>query len=382
MGNNETKFLDGLRIILALWVGLGHLYEHIGSENLIKFPLWHVLKYNSPAVDGFMVITGFLMMYNYSQRKKSEPPQLFSTKIKFYKRRFFRLYPLYFSVILTSYFLFPVINDLYIQMHDFFIGGGFSSYTYGNGKSVDLIDLFSHLTFIHGFIPGLNTSISGPAWSLSTEIQFYAIFPFLFLMLKKPKNLVALLFFSLSIYWISFKLLGLWDTPGRLLSFGSPSLLFQKLVYFSLGISLANYKLGNDRIGILLLNLLLIALLTDNYISALLCLIITTLMISRDIDAYMPQYINTPIRLLKKILSGKTSAFGAKISYSFYLIHNLIIPLSFIIAKTYGNNDKKFTALLTVPVFLILTIAISYLLFLIIEKPFTKFGKRIILGDT
>jgi len=373
MNTNDTKFLNGLRFILALWVGLGHFYQHIGAEQLFKFPLSSILKANGSAVDGFMLITGFLMMFHYNESLNSNS---FRPTFQFYSKRFFRLYPVYFFIIIAGYLSFPLINTLEIQMHSFFFNSELSNMVYSKGRTVGLGDLISHLTMIHGIVPDYNESIILPAWSLSTEIQFYFLFPFLVPYIQKNKNLIILIIVSTILYWFCNRLLGVWEQPGILTNFGAPSFIFQKMIYFSIGISLAQFKLYKSKISLVLFNLLMIAFISITPLSTALCILITILFVAEDLIPYLPKPINNCVNYVKILLSGKETNFGANISYSFYLIHFTMIPLSFWIAMQLGNYNKGIVAIISFMIFIILSIGISQLLYLTIEKPFIKIGKR------
>lgn len=379
MNLKDTKFLNGLRIILALWVGLGHFYQHIGAELFLKFPFWYILKYAGPAVDGFMLITGFLMMYHYDQATNNSYT-VYSKSTTFYLKRFFRLYPLYFVVVLIGYLSFPIVNDLSIKMHHHFLGteDQLLSFTYGPGKNVNFWDLLTHLTFIHGLLPQYNATIIGPAWSLSTEIQFYLIFPFLMMFLYKTRNFVTLILISVCAYWISNKLLGIWETPGKLMTFGAPSTIFQKMIYFNMGIVLAQYKLNRSRINLVFLNLIVLSIFSETPISTMVCLFISTLFLSGELEPYLPSPLNYAIKLTKKILSLRGTGFGANISYSFYLIHSMLIPVSFGLGTKIASVDQTYFIPVIFLIFITSSISISYIFFLLVEKPFMKIGQQII----
>ncbi len=82
---------------------IGALYKYIGGVSFAQLPFFlRPFMDATPAVDGFMVITGFLMMYHYTLREDKELPTAASTVNKFYLRRFFRLFPLYSLAILAS----------------------------------------------------------------------------------------------------------------------------------------------------------------------------------------------------------------------------------------------------------------------------------------
>ncbi|HFL2538660.1 TPA: hypothetical protein ACG3G9_003819, partial [Clostridioides difficile] len=80
----NTSVLDGLRFLLALWVVCGHFYIIIGGTNLFNIPfVSSLLQQPIIAVNGFMIITGFLMTYHYILREEKEPFLEASTGVKF-----------------------------------------------------------------------------------------------------------------------------------------------------------------------------------------------------------------------------------------------------------------------------------------------------------
>ena len=92
---NHIGFLDALRGFLAFWVFYGHLkMASIGREVLWGSP--------ALAVDGFMILSGFLMAYHWARREKKFPTFWAQTK-DFYLRRFFRIAPLYYLLVTIEF---------------------------------------------------------------------------------------------------------------------------------------------------------------------------------------------------------------------------------------------------------------------------------------
>src|SRR6266478_6245734 len=85
---HHLNFLDGLRGGAALWVLLAHCMIWGG---------WYKLPLPDAkiAVDIFMVVSGYLMVYLAEERARQEPPGTAPTIKKFWVRRFFRIAPLY-----------------------------------------------------------------------------------------------------------------------------------------------------------------------------------------------------------------------------------------------------------------------------------------------
>ena len=171
--------LDGIRGGLALWVFSGHLCTAVGA----KIP---VLSAPALAVDLFMLVSGFLMVYHHANchgalsTDDDEFVFRWSEVKKFWVRRFFRIAPLY-------YFLLPF---------SFFIGSNFKFWTkqieatfpppWADKLShcaepidagLSFLNVLSHLTFSFGLFPQYASNNSLPDWSLSLEMQFYFLFP-------------------------------------------------------------------------------------------------------------------------------------------------------------------------------------------------------------
>jgi peptidoglycan/LPS O-acetylase OafA/YrhL len=383
----NTAFLNGLRFILALWVAAGHFYKYIGGTAFIRIPvIGGLILNNGPAVDGFMIVTGFLMMYHYLKREAIEPPEERSTFTKFWLRRLFRLYPLYALALIAAYLVFDHNAQNVYYNYQYFTGkpAHFET-TYSPAFYPRWRDLLLHLTFLHGLLPGVNTSILGPAWSLSLEMQFYLLFPFIYLLFFRNERVIRtrMVPFTLATILLALmceKLLGNWHRPGLLLDFGAPSLLFYKLHYFLLGMLLAAF--GAGRVKLFHLNVwMLVILPVLEPLTVLIILSIVLLLFSEQIKAYVPAFAAQAIERVKQALSGRTATLGADVSYSLYLIHMILMPgvIRFVIDHSSFSN-KIINAVMAGVVFLALNIALSYVLFLAVEKPFIAIGKRYLGG--
>jgi peptidoglycan/LPS O-acetylase OafA/YrhL len=133
---------------------------HFGLD---VFPFNHIgiLKSGNLAVSYFFVLSGFVMLYTYENKTP--------TYREFIIKRIARIVPLYLLAILISIAPAIVLATLGKQdtPPDFWTS------------------LFLNITFLQAYVPGYVYGINNPGWSLSVEMMFYALFPFLLLLYRK-----------------------------------------------------------------------------------------------------------------------------------------------------------------------------------------------------
>lgn len=369
----NTSVLDGLRFLLALWVVCGHFYIIIGGTNFFNIPfVTSLLQQPIIAVNGFMIITGFLMTYHYILREEREPFLEASTGVKFILRRFFRLYPIYFLAIIAAFFLVENMYLLRKEILEFFTGSSVT--VFGNESKLEtptLVGMFSHLLFIHGLIPHEDSTILSVAWSLSLEMQFYVIFPIIFSVLFRKQ--ASLRFSVITVISVVVSVLSLNYLKSY---FDMPAALFFRMPVFILGMMVAAAALKKLRWRFVALNGCIILAMEDR-LTVILSIGLIFLMFYENLKLVLPRSIYSIISLIGGLLSNKVSKFGADISYSLYLMHMLIMPfiIKFFIDLNYS---KLLTAGLSFVSLLVITITLSYVLYLYIEKPFIAMGKRVV----
>jgi peptidoglycan/LPS O-acetylase OafA/YrhL len=167
VARTNWPILAVLRFALA-WIVLAcHLpwftADHVGWVTVLG---WFGGK---AAVVGFLMVSGYSIASSLSRGESG-----------FYRRRFLRIYPLYFFAVLFATVLERVFHGHLVVPGTSFDSLGWRT-TVGNFLMVQ--------TFVVKPIP-----FDGPVWSLSIEASFYAIAPFLF-RLRRPW-LVALIVFS------------------------------------------------------------------------------------------------------------------------------------------------------------------------------------------
>jgi len=194
--------LDFLRGLSAAAVLITHTSAAVSGELPILAFNW-----GSFAVDVFMLISGFLMMWHFCERSSmGESWDSPKTCFKFYVRRFFRIAPLYYCMLVVVYVFHGALQNLAAH-NGAALQQPLQPLTCGlhNPTSVELTaaHVLSHFSFTFGFIPRFAASNPLPDWSIGLEMQFYLFFPFLALLLWRSQFLMGTVLL-LAINWVSF----------------------------------------------------------------------------------------------------------------------------------------------------------------------------------
>jgi peptidoglycan/LPS O-acetylase OafA/YrhL len=375
------SFLDGVRGFAALWVLAGHCAQQCG---------WHFPYVDNPAmaVDIFIIMSGFLMAYHYRLREDSYAWDAPRTWYTFYIRRFFRIAPLYYCLVIPAFLLYPVYHD-WQQAYNNSLSNMFAALaatTSGDPTIRDgsLTNILLHITFLFGLFPQYASSTLLPDWSIGLEMQFYAVFPFLMLFFRKFSyfNTTVIL---LAVYLIAWKLFGVYvtDKPGPLGLFPQPSFLPLKITLFTTGILLAegiyHRKQGSPIYPYLMILAVFISAIKQPALILPISIMLSALIFyDRSKD---PLNIGAGLSSIENFLSSKFANFLGDTSYSVYLLHKLLlIP---VLAALASRNEYialpgflRFAILFT-PVAL-LTYSIAILLYRYIEKPGIAAGKAVL----
>ncbi|KPH06955.1 acyltransferase (plasmid) [Rhizobium acidisoli] len=179
--------LDGLRGIAALLVVLAHVGLIFPSASE------HLTAMGTEAVGLFFALSGFLMAHLYGSR-----PVTKENVLDFLVSRFARIYPVYLAAVLLVAILSGMQNLDFVQP----ITGG--------------TDLIRHVLLLGS---------SGVFWSIPPEIQFYLLFPILWLCLARPQRYSGLIVGFAVVVVVD----GLLELPGPGI------MLLSKLPYFLFG---------------------------------------------------------------------------------------------------------------------------------------------------
>lgn len=152
--NNRVDALTGLRIFAAFAIVLHHLQGQLW----LPAGVFSGIQLNQ-GVSFFYVLSGFILQHSYRHRLgldgKISPTQ-------FMALRFFRLWPCHLAVILLIVAGGSGVLDYF--MHVFSTG-----------------QLLAAIFLLQAWHPDINVvfALNGPAWSISVEMFFYAMFPLL-----------------------------------------------------------------------------------------------------------------------------------------------------------------------------------------------------------
>ncbi|MDA3615090.1 acyltransferase family protein [Polluticaenibacter yanchengensis] len=159
MGQNKTviKSLTGLRIVLAWVVFFAHM---IKPDRISTVPLRLMYENIYIFVDGFFILTGMLLIYNYY-----DPEKKISVK-KYFLGRFARIYPIFFLFTLA------ILVSAFVKGINSFNPEGIKTIVY----NLTMIKSFWY-KYVYTGVP--------QGWTLTVDLILYAIFPFVVYAMRK-----------------------------------------------------------------------------------------------------------------------------------------------------------------------------------------------------
>lgn len=317
--------LTSLRFFFALAVFFSHINIANFYPNLMQW-FWEGFI----GVGFFFMLSGFILSYNY----KDKILHGFSFK-HFYLARFARVYPTHFLLICVALFL---TNDTEKLIHHLFLVQSWYS-----DKS----------TFF---------SLNSPSWSISAEAFFYFCFPMLILL--RRKSILIFLTILIIVFYINISLV----VNKHYWLYINPVI---RLAEFLLGIFLydvfSNFKKWKFGTFSELFALFVMAIFLYFHKEV-------PLSYRYSVYYWIPMFVllgvfSNSTGLLSKILSNKTLVYLGEASFSFYLIHYLVI-------ENIKTEHSIYDAFLT----FFISLLLSCLCFSFYEKPLNKKIRKRALG--
>jgi len=370
-----TGSLDGLRGLLAIWVMLSHVTQFVAGPG-------GLITRGGIAVDLFMFVSGFLMVWTVSMRESKEPSSSIATWGKFFTRRFFRIAPLYFLLLVPAYLFdepfLRLIENVYAA-----IGQGFDR-PFRQCVPSTAVDVLAHLSFVFGLFPCTSSRNVLPDWSLSLEMQFYAVFPLLFLVLIRTRG-AALAIFCVALAGVAGLAqavvgLGIID-PSRLISYPQPSILPLRINCFVVGMALA-LLVWRRSPDVWLLGALLVSLIPFQRLSfiAIGAMLVLMLLARADVWLRWNASYAAPLRMVEGLLRWRVLRFCGDVSFGVYLVHLLLLlPLMTVLNGWDGframSGNLKFVGVSAIAIPMVLLVA--WQLHVWVEKPMIDLGRRL-----
>ena len=347
-------YIDALRGYAILMVMAVHT-----SEAFPDLPAWlsKILSQGARGVQLFFVTSALTLSMSWVARQE--------TAVEFYIRRFFRIAPMFWIAIVVFVWIDGTGPSMYAPE-----GIGF--------RHVAMTALF-----VHGFWPDTITSVVPGGWSVANEVIFYALFPLIVPSLLRAnwKSLIIAAIVSVALGPQLSRLESLshfLPTSAEGVSGIYFSLWFpRQLPCFIFGIML--YRLSVERppapapgakaICLLAAALMLLIPFLEGIKYALPLGLSTTYAIAFSLFAF--SLMNWPG---SPLISNPITWIG-KVSYSAYFVHFLVLHFLPPIHLTGSPPaDLAFAYIVTITV----TIGISSLTYLSIEKPLIQVGHGIV----
>lgn len=150
----NTAQLTFTRFIAALFIIFYHFAGNLfpSDSDFVK-----VIRENfSLGVSYFYVLSGFVMILAYGNKNRIEPKNYFINRLA-------RLYPLHlFTLGLT------IIVSLFVAIN------------YLGNYKIDPTSFILNLTLLQAWFPKYSLTFNVPSWSISVELFFYLVFPYIF----------------------------------------------------------------------------------------------------------------------------------------------------------------------------------------------------------
>ena len=301
-------------------VVLQHFSVTAGYATSVWIP--SLVPHGYMAVDFFFVLSGFIMAYTYLHTFETKGLAAYGP---FLLKRVARIFPL--GIAVTTII---VCCGLFAGLWNHA-----TMFIPSNALNDNLITyVIINLAHLQGFLPQYN--LNGPSGSISLEFAAYVLMPLLFIGCFHKSRLVALLMTVTSIGvlgWINF-----FVQDG----------LSSRFVLSDIGRVLAEFSLGLMVYRVYQKPSFLQSLGKDHWTWAVTALVIATSTLRSDLSTALvcPLLVLTyslNIGLPKRIMSMKIPYFLGTISFSIYLIHNLLRDPAYELLRTLHPMPLSFS---------------------------------------
>ena len=344
------KYIDAVRGYAILGVIMIHVLTVVQPKNIYLQLLANKGKYG---VQLFFIASAFTLFLSQERRREVG-------KKSFFIRRFFRIAPMYYIGIFIYLFIFKEVSNSYN-----------GNLKYCGESLVSVFNIFSNFLFINSTTPHWSTTLVPGGATISVEMIFYLIVPFLYSKIKTLDSAVKFLLlsiflsFTLSILLNRFLVIDCNELKNAFMY----SYFFKQLPVFSLGIIAffiivkEDFKLKNNTY--LFLFLLVFIYVIWNMIITKFHLVSFTALL----------FLVLLSKTHSKILVNDFISFIGKVSYSAYLVHFIVIYY-LDMALLRFNFSLRFVPFFILTIFI--TFLVSNIFRHLVENPFIRVGKYFI----
>jgi peptidoglycan/LPS O-acetylase OafA/YrhL len=353
---NRFAYIDTLRGLAALYVFFYHLALFSSPDLIVPYWAKQVVLTGGTGVTLFFVVSAFTLCYSMQARSDSPNPIY-----EFYVRRIFRIVPLFYIWIVIS-----LIRDRYVY-----------------GVEHSLADVLLSTFFVFNLTSGKETGFVWASWTLSLEMLFYLIFPFLFRFITDYRRALALFLVTIVVsrafhYLLAYLSMSE-EQRGNYYHFS----FLHQLPVFAAGVlvfflyeTLVKEKEVNRSWGIVLIGMFVF--IYDSLLSGKLTNILLDNLYWQAI-AYGCLLLGLSI-FPWKLVVNKFTGFLGLISYSVYLSHTTVIT---VFRPLYSNLysfeiPTTFLFFLSAIITVAVVILISSLSYKLIEEPGMHLGRSLI----
>ncbi|MBA3704399.1 MAG: acyltransferase [Bacteroidetes bacterium] len=364
------KGLNEIRAIAAFFVVFHHVELYKNRDGITSLfdtflkPFISGLGKNGVYI--FFVLSGFLITYLLLSEKTAN--QKIDLK-KFYIRRILRIWPLYYLIVIISFFVIPALalNIKALQKKTFY----YDQILFLLNSPYEVFFLF--ILFLPNIALKLKPAVVGAsqAWSVGVEEQFYIIWPQLINRMNKKYLLILFIGIAALPYWIT-PLHFISITLARYLTIAIQLLPIHFMAIGGIGAfaifyynSQLNKFLNNNLLFIInTIFFILLLFFSFNKIIFGFVIILEILFIIQD---------NFRINLRSRYLN-KTG----EISYGIYMYHPIIMyfSFSFLNWSIHMDQNTMIYNLLIYGCVFCMTLFISYISYAFFEKKFIEYKNR------
>jgi peptidoglycan/LPS O-acetylase OafA/YrhL len=327
------------RFIAAILIVLFHFGQ---NTSLSTNP---IINLATAGVSYFFLLSGFILSSVYYKNTEN------LNKKQYYLKRFVRIYPVYILALLI------LISFIFLTK-----------------QTIDFKAVFLQIFLLQSWFPDFVKTLNIPSWSLSVEVFFYLLFPFLINSLKQIRKKWLITLIGLIIWFLSLIIYYYGLNSGLFINFFNYNPLLH-LNSFILGI--ISYLLFKELKPISPIRSLFCTF-SPLIIIALLLIIQAPILHYNNNGLLAPLFaiflfgLASDQSYLSKFLSFRPFIILGEISYAIYILQVPLYAWWDAVSNRYLNNYQN----LQLSGFIILLIVVSWISFKLIEEPIRKYLKQ------